>query len=120
MQALFGAFSGPSTSLDVVLTNVDGRLNTRVEGDAAAAGGAGAVAAAPAGMYVYSNGENVEGEARIVVPAGKKLEHVGIRAELKGVVGESVHQRSSEGDAAVVVVVAHVAAGGPCTSHLAP
>lgn len=90
MQALFGAFSGPSISLDVVLTNVDGRLNTRVEGEAAPAGGAGAgaVAAAPAGMYVYSNGENVEGEARIIVPAGKKLEHVGIRAELKGVVGE--------------------------------
>jgi len=86
MQALFGAF-GPSATLDVALSNTEGRLTLKSDTEAAAGGGA---AAAPqAVQYVYSSFDNVDGEARVIVPAGKKLEHIGIRAEVKGVVGES-------------------------------
>jgi Vacuolar protein sorting-associated protein 26 len=99
MQALFGF--GPSSSLDVVLTNVDGRL--RVEDGAVVStpppmtpsAGSSSKEALPAPCYIFSSGESIEGEARIDIPAGKKVEHMGIRAELKGVVGEC-RRRPSE------------------------
>jgi hypothetical protein len=88
MQALFGAF-GPSATLDVALSNTEGRLTLKSDTDAAAGSGGAAPAPQAAVQYVYSSFDNVDGEARVIVPAGKKLEHIGIRAEVKGVVGES-------------------------------
>lgn len=81
MQALF---FGPSATLDVVLTNLAGRLSTTPSEEAGAGGGGGP----PPAFHIYSSGEDIVGEARVVVPPGKKLEHVGIRVELKGVIGE--------------------------------
>lgn len=79
MNALFGAAFGPAATLDVTLSNVERRLQLP-EGEGQAAGVGFPV-------YIYSAGESVEGTAKIAVPPGKKLEHIGIRAELKGVVG---------------------------------
>ena len=93
-MSFFSAFTGPSVTLDVTLTNVAGRARAAEaapgEGSASAPGGGGG----GDGLFIYSNGEAVEGTASIFVPPGKKLEHVGIRAELKGTVGEGVDGRS--------------------------
>lgn len=88
---------GPSSTLDVVLTNVEGRLRIDNDGsvtDAPLTSSSSAPSSKDGSsgpqppLWIYSTGESVEGEARIDVPPGKKVEHMGIRVELKGVVGE--------------------------------
>jgi vacuolar protein sorting-associated protein 26 len=55
-----------------------------------AAGGASAsasaAAAAPALLPTYASGEAVSGEIKLMVASGKRVEHAGVRLELKGVV----------------------------------
>lgn len=86
-QSLFGF--GPSASAEIALTNVAGRIAKTLESAEGASSGSGAPATQH--LFVYSNGEDVVGEAKVVVPSGKKVEHLGIKVELKGVVGTPQH-----------------------------
>jgi hypothetical protein len=64
---------------------VEGRLAKKID---VPGGGAGAAASSER-LFLFSSGEDIAGEAAIVIPGGKKLEHVGVKVELKGVIGES-------------------------------
>lgn len=44
----------------------------------------------PQHLHVYQGREAIRGRVRVVVPAGKKLEHIGIKVELKGIVGTAL------------------------------
>jgi hypothetical protein len=74
-QSLFGSAFGPNANLDLVLTGVSHRKTVSIEQDDKVQQ-----------LYIYSNGDNVDGELKVHVVSGKKLEHVGIKVELKGVV----------------------------------
>ena len=39
-------------------------------------------------LPVYSGNENINGKIDIVVPAGKKIDHLGIKVEMIGHIGE--------------------------------
>jgi len=96
MQALLGAAFGPSATLEVTLSGLAGRpfVVPSAAGDSSSAqppvGGAGA-SDVPESLrnYIFSAGETLDGVASVAVPPGRRLEHTGMRAELKGVVGAS-------------------------------
>ena len=74
-QAGFGL--GASLKLDVQLGDTAGRL---VFTSPSADGGA------PLQTFVFSSREDVGGEVKLTVLGGKRVEHAGVRVELKGVV----------------------------------
>jgi vacuolar protein sorting-associated protein 26 len=77
MQALFGAGAGvTSKSLDIVLAGCAGRKFR----PSAAAG------SEVAPLYIFSSREAVSGDVKILLQGGKRLEHSGVRIELKGVI----------------------------------
>lgn len=41
----------------------------------------------PQRTYIYSNGDDIAGEVKIGVGGGKRLDHLGVKVELKGVIG---------------------------------
>ncbi len=77
-----------------MLSDTAGRAHRMV---AAADAGAGAAAGskAPTPVYIFSSREDVAGEVKINVFGGKRLDHGGIRIELKGVVGACRLERDS-------------------------
>jgi len=74
--------------LELSLTNVAGRATLSDDAPAGTAGGAGGSAGGKAPLYVFSAGEKVSGQCNVTVPTGKKVEHLGVKVELKGLVGE--------------------------------
>ena len=79
-QALFGsAFSTPVT-IDIATTNVaDRRYRDAVS----------ATSGLPQRVYIYSNGDDISGDVKVGVGGGKRLDHLGIKVELKGIIGMS-------------------------------
>ena len=74
-QAGFGL--GASLKLDVQLADTAGRLCFT---SPSADGGA------PLQTFVFSSREDVAGEVKLTVLGGKRVDHAGVRVELKGVV----------------------------------
>jgi vacuolar protein sorting-associated protein 26 len=106
MQALFGGLSQAASQItqsplriDIVLSDAATRQQVPWPlhptsggggGGGSSAGGPGS--AAPAGAppgtshaFVFSSGERISGELRLSVAGGKRLEHAGLKLELKGV-----------------------------------
>lgn len=77
-QSILSSF-GASAKIDVHLANPSGRAHLTIP----AADGSG-----PQTTYIYSSREDISGEVKVTVMGGKKIEHSGVRVELKGVVGE--------------------------------
>ena len=77
-QSLFGsAFASPAV-LDVVLTDsTGGRTQETITREGQP----------PRSAYVFCNGEDITGDVKIAVHPGKRLEHAGIKAEIKGFAG---------------------------------
>lgn len=78
-QALFGG--SPSVSIGVTWKDAEARKKTTLP------------AYGDQPLFIFESGDDVEGEVKISVPGGKKVEHGGVRIELKGVVefaGEKV------------------------------
>jgi hypothetical protein len=87
-QALFGsAFSTP-VNVEVSFTNVGDRKYRDV---LAAASGL------PHRVYIFSDGDDVCGDVKVGVGGGKRLDHVGVKVELKGVIGERERGRPAGG-----------------------
>lgn len=95
LQDFFG-FGGGAAHIDLIVDNVEGR-RTRpadfygVDANGAAAASKAAVAAGEeaesAALRVFEASETVRCHAKLHVPAGKKMDHTGLKAELKGVIG---------------------------------
>ncbi len=85
-QAIFGAFAS-STNVDIVLGNVAGRPKQQ---------GVSTDGAVPTNLYVYSSGEDISGEVKVAIMGGKKIDHTGIKIELKGIVESFVDKQSHE------------------------
>jgi len=96
-QAGFGL--GASLRLDVQLTETAGRLSLSPGAGPEFGGGGGAgasssssssssssLSAPPQPLFVFSSREDVSGEVKLTVLGGKRVEHAGVRVELKGVV----------------------------------
>ncbi len=43
----------------------------------------------PQHLYIFEGREPVRGRVRVTLPPGKKLEHLGVKVELKGTIGRS-------------------------------
>ena len=86
-MSLFGF--GPSATVDIILQGADERLKYRPP-----AGAFGAASDAE-GVAIYQGHEPVQGTVRVVLPAGKKLEHLGIKVEMIGQV-EMTHEKLTQ------------------------
>jgi hypothetical protein len=71
---------GTSATVDIVLTDTAGRAS-RSFPSATEPGKTNT-------FYIFSSKQDVAGEIKLNVFGGKKIDHAGIRVELKGVVGE--------------------------------
>lgn len=77
MQALFGGFSAP-VNIDVAYTaSPDRKYRDSVS----------STTGLPQRIYIFSNGDDIAGEVKIGVGGGKRLDHLGVKVELKGVIG---------------------------------
>ena len=74
-QSFFGFGSAPKLELE--LSEVSERKMKKVE----------MVDGPPQHLYIFEGREPVRGRVRVTLPAGKKLEHLGIKVELKGTIG---------------------------------
>lgn len=72
MQGLLSGLTGPTANIDVAFTDVASRLYKQLDNHQR--------------LYIFSTGEDVCGEMKITVMGGKRIDHVGIRVELRGVV----------------------------------
>jgi hypothetical protein len=90
MQSMFG-FGGPAGAIEVVVA--DSGRKKRMPARAPAAGSEGP----PSPLIIFSTGDNVEGEVKVAVPGGKRLEHTGVKIELKGILGTCLVRRSGLG-----------------------
>jgi hypothetical protein len=68
---------GASPKIDLELSDVADRKMKKVE----------MVDGPPQHLHVFEGREPVRGRVRVTVPPGKKLEHLGIKVELKGTIG---------------------------------
>jgi len=75
-MSLFG-FGGPSAKVEVELDNTEGLQKTiEVESEDT-----------KEELFIYSGSDTVKGTVKVIIPSGKKLEHVGIKVELVGTIG---------------------------------
>ena len=75
-MSLFG-FGGPSAKVEVELDNTEGLQKTiEVESEDT-----------KEELFIYSGTDTVKGTVKVIIPSGKKLEHVGIKVELVGTIG---------------------------------
>lgn len=80
MQAIFGsAFGAAPVNVDIYPSGVADRKFREI-----AAGATGT----PQRCYIYSSGEDIAGDVKVGVGGGRRLDHLGIKIELKGVIGE--------------------------------
>ena len=76
MASLFG-FGGPSAKIEIELDNTEGLQKTiEVESDET-----------KEELVIYSGADTIKGTVKVILPSGKKLEHVGIKIELIGTIG---------------------------------
>ena len=76
MASLFG-FGGPSAKIEIELDNAEGLQKTiEVESDET-----------KEELVIYSGADTIKGTVKVILPSGKKLEHVGIKIELIGTIG---------------------------------
>ena len=66
----------PPVTLDVSFTPTPGRRSREVQG-------VGGVLQ----QLVFSEGEDISGDLKVGVQGGKRVDHAGIKMELKGIVG---------------------------------
>ena len=84
MQSLFGSsFAAPAT-INVDLLGVAGRPHETIVCDGQP----------PRSAQVYCSGEDISGDVKIAVQPGKKIEHIGIKAEIKGIAGAACRRWS--------------------------
>jgi vacuolar protein sorting-associated protein 26 len=75
-MSIFG-FGGPPAKVEIELDNSDGAQKIiEVESDDA-----------KEELIIYSGSDNIKGTVKVIIPSGKKLEHVGIKVELIGTIG---------------------------------
>lgn len=75
-MSLFG-FGGPSCKVEIELDNSAGVQKTiEVESEET-----------KEELIIYSGADNIKGKVKVIIPSGKKLEHVGIKVELIGTIG---------------------------------
>jgi len=84
MQSFFG-FAAPA-NVDIGLSNT----STRRYRDGLALG-----SGLPQRHYIYCAGDDIVGDVKVGVVGGKRLEHLGVKIELKGVVGEGATRNAT-------------------------
>ena len=78
MASLFGF--GPSAKVEIELAGkADGEKRKTIKVD----GGADNTKME---LPIFTHGESIEGTVRVVLPPGKKLDHIGIRLEIIGII----------------------------------
>lgn len=78
-QASFFGF-GAVPRIEVELYELEGRKTKKVE----------MLEGPPQMMPVFGGKERVAGRVHVIVPDGKKMEHLGIKVELKGIIGSCI------------------------------
>ena len=76
MASLFGF--GPSAKVEIELAQNEKEKRKTITVD----GPEGAKLELP----IFTQGESIEGKVRVVLPPGKKLDHIGIRLEVIGII----------------------------------
>ena len=76
MASFFG-LGGPAAKVEIALDNSDGRKSIEVASEEA-----------QQELMIYSGGDKVSGTVKVIIPSGKKLEHLGIKVEVIGTIGE--------------------------------
>lgn len=104
MQAFFGSAFGTPVNVDVSLAGTGDRRYR----DAVAVG-----TGLPQRQYIYSTGDDIVGDVKVGVVGGRRLEHLGVKIELKGVVDISNDKGGHSHE--FVSVVRELAAPGSLT-----
>ena len=99
MASLFGF--GPSAKLEITLDDQEGRQTYLAKSHEKPAGEA---------LPIYSGDDKVSGKVKVILPPGKKLEHLGIMVELRGVT-ELYYDRSQSEDFVSLVQELEAGAG---------
>lgn len=92
MQFFGSTFGSTPVTIDIYPSNVTDRKYR--DGVSGASG-------MPQRQYIYSTGEDIAGDVKIGVGGGRKLDHLGIKIELKGVIG--VFQIAEQGNESVCI-----------------
>ena len=79
-MSIFGF--GPSAKVEIQLTGQEERSLITVESEEK-----------KEELPIYSGDDAISGTAKVIVPSGKKLDHVGIKIELIGAIGASTSTR---------------------------
>ena len=74
-MSLFGF--GPSAKVEVTLAEDPDRKTVKVQTEEKTEE-----------LFIYSGEDSVAGSVKVILPSGKKLEHVGIKVELIGAIGK--------------------------------
>ena len=75
MASSFG-LGGPAAKVEIALDNDGDRKSIEVESEDA-----------KQELMIYSGNDKVSGTVKVIIPSGKKLEHLGIKVEVIGTVG---------------------------------
>ena len=75
MASFFG-LGGPAAKVEITLDNSDGRKSIEVSSEEA-----------QQELMIYSGSDKVSGTVKVIIPSGKKLEHLGIKVEVIGTIG---------------------------------
>lgn len=78
MQGLLNSLTGPNANIELSFSDSATRKFRKIDATASASDGAK--------LLVFHSGEDVAGELKLMVQGGKKIDHIGIRVELHGVV----------------------------------
>eukprot|EP00946_MAST-07B_sp_MAST-7B-sp1_P000064 g64.t1 len=74
MASFFG-LGGPAAKVEIALDNDGDRKSIEVESEDA-----------KQELMIYSGNDKVSGTVKVIIPSGKKLEHLGIKVEVIGTV----------------------------------
>ena len=77
MASFFG-LGGPAAKVEIALDSDGDRKTIDVESDET-----------KQELMIYSGDDKVSGTVKVIIPSGKKLEHLGIKVEVIGTVGTS-------------------------------
>jgi hypothetical protein len=86
MASLFG-FGGPSAKVEIELDNAEG-LQKTIEIESSEN-------ETKEERIIYSGADTIKGKVKVIIPSGKKLEHIGIKVELVGTIGTSTLRLSA-------------------------
>jgi vacuolar protein sorting-associated protein 26 len=79
MASLFSSFTA-NPSVFITLNGIEDRKKRLVKVPGAAA----------QELPIYTGNENIQGKIDVICPAGKKIDHMGIKVEMIGHIGEIV------------------------------